>query len=239
MTEPAINLRHISDWVFDLDNTLYPRHEDLFGQIDLRMTDYVARLTGLPKTQARLLQKQLYRDHGTTLAGLMAVHGIDPHHYLADVHDIDYSAITPNPVLKQAIEALPGRKHIFTNGDVMHANRTLDALGLSDLFDTMFDIVAADFEPKPKRTAYEKFIAKHAVAAQTAIMFEDMARNLEVPKTLGMVTVLIVPEPESSHGAEEWELEGHDGGHDHVDHVTHRLDRFLSAALGIQGQMAQ
>jgi putative hydrolase of the HAD superfamily len=218
---------HITDWIFDLDNTLYPRHCDLFGQIDIRMTAYVARITGLEPDEARLLQKQLYRDHGTTLAGLMTRYRIDPHHYLADVHDIDYSTIEPAPALGTAIAALPGRKHIFTNGDFGHAERTLAALGFGHVFDKTFDIVAAGFEPKPRKEAYRRFIEAHCVVPACAIMFEDIARNLEIPKTLGMKTVLVIPCGGKTHSAEAWELEGR--GDAHVDHVTDDLAEFVKA----------
>ena len=221
------DLRHVTDWVFDLDNTLYPRHCDLFGQMDVRMTNYVARLTGKSPADARILQKQLYQSHGTTLAGLMAEFHVDPHHYLADVHDIDYSVVETHPELGETIAALPGRKHIFTNGDIAHAEKTLGALGFGPVFDAMFDIVAAGFEPKPKRVTYERFLQSHAVEPTLSVMFEDMARNLEIPKLLGMATVLIRPMSGKAYAAEAWELEGHD--HPHIDHVTEDLIGFLSA----------
>jgi len=216
----------IVEWVFDLDNTLYPRHCDLFGQIDLRMTAYVARLTGLEADAARLLQKRLYRDHGTTLAGLMREFAIDPHHYLADVHDIDYSALRPDPALGAAIAGLPGRKHIFTNGDTAHAERTLRAVGIDiSHFDSLFDIVRADFEPKPARAPYERFLKRHAVDPARAAMFEDMPRNLEAAKALGMTTVLVVPREGAHPDAEAWE---HAGAADpHIDHVTDDLAGWL------------
>jgi len=218
----------IADWVFDLDNTLYPRHCDLFGQIDVRMTAYVARLTGLAPGEARRLQKQLYREHGTTLAGLMREYDIDPHDYLADVHDIDYSALVPDPALGEAITALPGRKHVFTNGDVAHAQNALKAIGIAvSSFDSVFDIVAADFTPKPMRAAYERFVERHAVDPARAVMFEDLPRNLETAKHMGMTTVLVTPRAETDHGAEAWELEGHD--EPHVDHATDDLAGFLSS----------
>ncbi len=225
----ARTFNHVVDWVFDLDNTLYPRHYDLFSQIDWRMTGYVSRLTGLEEGEARLLQKRLYREHGTTLAGLMAEYGIDPHAYLADVHDIDYSLIPPHPELGEAIAALPGRKHIFTNGDMRHAMNTLEALGFPRHFDAMFDIVAAGFEPKPRAVAYERFLASHAIVPTKAAMFEDMSRNLEVPKRLGMVTVLIVPLADKPHGAEAWEIGGQD--EPHIDHVADDIERFLRGLL--------
>ncbi len=222
---PKASLAHVTDWVFDLDNTLYSRHHELFSQIDWKMSGFVSRLTGLPLEEARLLQKRLYRQHGTTLAGLMAEYDIDPQAFLADVHDIDYSAIPANPELGRAIAMLPGRKHIFTNADVPHAERTLEVLGFGPVFDAKFDIVAAGFAPKPARIAYERFIQSHGVEPTLAAMFEDMPRNLEVPKALGMVTVLIAPGGSQAPGVESWEFDGHDASH--VDHVTDDLNAFL------------
>ncbi|MEC9342864.1 MAG: pyrimidine 5'-nucleotidase [Pseudomonadota bacterium] len=218
----------VTDWVFDLDNTLYPRHCDLFGQIDLRMTAYVSRLTGLPHDDARRLQKQLYRDHGTTLNGLMREHDVDPHHYLADVHDIDYSVLLPDPGLGEAIAALKGRKHIFTNGDVPHARNALAAIGIAEtVFDSIFDIVAADFMPKPMRGAYDRFVTAHGIRAERAVMFEDLSRNLATAKELGMTTVLV--RASRVQGAEHWEHEGHDAAH--VDHACDDIGEFLRALL--------
>jgi len=226
----VVNLEHITDWIFDLDNTLYPRHCDLFCQIDLKMTDYVERLTELPKDQARALQKQLYRDHGTTLSGLMHDYDIDPHHFLAYVHDIDYSKVTCNPKLGQLIASLPGRKHIFTNGDVRHAENTLRAIGIEPVFDSLFDIVAADFNPKPGREPYQKFMTVAGISdARSAIMFEDMPRNLVVPKELGMVTVLIIPQQGSSPSVQSWETTGKD--EPHIDHISDDLDTFLADVI--------
>lgn len=225
--------QHVSEWVFDLDNTLYPRHTDLFSQIDWRMTAYVEKLTGLPQEEARALQKRLYRDHGTTLNGLMREYAIDPHHYLADVHDIDYGQVEHNPGLGELIAKLPGRKHIFTNGDVRHAENTLRALGIENVFDATFDIVAADFVPKPERGPYEKFLRDHVVHPGEAAMFEDMPRNLAVPKDLGMVTVLVLPRTGSEHLAEYWE---HQGAKDpHIDHVTDHLDSFIATVIAAIG----
>ena len=215
----------ITDWVFDLDNTLYPRRCDLFGQIDLKMTAYVSALTGLARDEARVLQKELYRDHGTTLNGLMHRYDIDPHHYLAAVHDIDYTVLPADPALGEAIAALPGRKHIFTNGDVAHARKTLAAIGIAEaVFDSLFDIVAADFEPKPRLRAYDMFVEAHAIAPERAVMFEDLPRNLKPAKELGMMTVLVTSD--HAQGREHWESDGHDEAH--VDHQTDDLTAFLT-----------
>ena len=227
---PPLDPTQIVDWVFDLDNTLYPRHCDLFGQIDVRMTAYVSRLTGLAHDEARIFQKQLYRDHGTTLNGLMIQYEIDPHHYLADVHDIDYSVLEPDPGLGEAIAALPGRKHVFTNGDVPHARKALAAIGIPEsMFFSIFDIVAADFAPKPERKAFELFVKAHGIEPHKAVMFEDMPRNLETAKAMGMTTVLVTPKSGREHKAEHWEIAGHDDPH--VDHLTDDLGGFLKGII--------
>lgn len=224
-----IDLSHIRHWIFDLDNTLYPRRCDLFAQIDIKMTQYVSQLLDLPHDQARKTQKDYYREHGTTLQGLMANHKIDPHDFLDAVHDIDYSPVDTNQELRTAIDALPGQKLIFTNGDVPHAERTTKALGIDGCFDGIFDIVAADFIPKPSEKPYQKFIAQFGIDPTQSVMFEDLARNLLVPKSLGMATVLMIDQNFDHSDEQSWESEGRGG--DHIDHVSDDLAQFLSRVL--------
>lgn len=219
----------ISHWIFDLDNTLYPRRCDLFAQIDVKMTSFVSELLDLPRDEARKKQKQYYRDHGTTLQGLMANHGVDPHDFLDVVHDIDYSPVAENSDLKCALDALPGQKLIFTNGDVPHAERTIKALGIKDCFSGIFDIVAADFNPKPAREPYEKFVSSFGVKPEKAVMFEDLPRNLLVPKEMGMQTVLVVDHEYNAKADEAWEAEGKDDRH--IDHVADELHSFLQKVI--------
>ncbi|MCB8840109.1 pyrimidine 5'-nucleotidase [Aurantimonas sp. VKM B-3413] len=216
---------HVRDWVFDLDNTLYPRHSNLFSQIDERMTSFVADLLSLPKDEARRVQKDFYRRYGTTLRGLMQEHKVDSDSFLQFVHDIDYSWISPDPALGDEIKALPGRKFIFTNGDRRHAERAARQLGILDHFEDIFDLVAADLVPKPASETYDKFMGLHRVDAAHAAMFEDLARNLEVPKRLGMRTVLIVPQNFEDTFGDVWEHEGREG--QHIDYVTDDLVTFL------------
>ena len=220
---------HIRDWVFDLDNTLYPHHSNLFAQIDVKMTAYMSDLLQVSQEEARVLQKELYRDFGTTLNGLIRTHDIDPDDFLQKVHDIDYSWLSPDPELGEAIRALPGRKFIFTNGDRGHAERTARQLGILDHFDDIFDIVAAGLTPKPAAETYDKFTQLHKVAGPDAVMFEDLARNLEVPKRLGMTTVLIVPRNFEPTFSEIWERDP--GQEDDVDYVTDDLAGFLRAVM--------
>ncbi len=218
---------HVRTWVFDLDNTLYPHHSNLFSQIDVKMTGYIANLLQLPRDEARKVQKQFYLEYGTTLRGLMETHQIDPDDFLEKVHDIDYTWLKPDPELGEAIKALPGRKFIFTNGNRSHAEKAARQLGILDHFEDVFDIVAADLMPKPGRHPYDRFVARHGVNGEEAAMFEDLARNLFEPKALGMKTVLIVPRNFEADFAEAWEQDGKDGPH--VDHVTDDLTAFLQA----------
>ncbi len=226
------NFKTIDTWVFDLDNTLYPRHCDLFSQIDVLMTGYVSDLTGLDRVEARKLQKDLYRDYGTTLRGLMETKNIDPQGFLDVVHDIDYSPLPKNPELNDILAKLPGRRLIYTNGSVKHATDTLTAMDVDPgLFEGMFDIVASDFEPKPKAEPFAKFIKDHNVNAKTSAMFEDLPRNLEPAKANGMVTVLITPQSIGDYKVEAWE---HDENQEsYIDHSTDNLDEFLKEVLRI------
>jgi len=216
---------HIDTWVFDLDNTLYPHHVNLWQQVDARIGEFVSGWLKVDATEARRIQKDYYHRYGTTMRGMMTRHGVKADDYLAYVHQIDHSPLEPNPVMGAAIATLPGRKLILTNGSVDHAGKVLDRLGLSGHFDAVFDIIAAGFEPKPAPQAYQKFLALHAVDPARSAMFEDLARNLVVPHRLGMTTVLVVPDGYKEVVRESWELEGR--GAAHVDHVTDDLTGFL------------
>lgn len=221
--------RDVDTWIFDLDNTLYPRSCDLFSQMDVRMTEFIQNLKGLAFDEARFIQKQHYHDYGTTLNGLMQVDKIDPVDYLNFVHDIDYSPVKAAPDLRAAIKALPGRKMIFTNGDVPHAKRTTDKLGITDLFDHVFDIIAADLVPKPHRAPYEKFIQTANIDPKRAAMFEDLPRNLAVPHEMEMRTVLIKDPPKVTAERQSWEVAIVD--HAHVHFQTDDLTSFLEEVV--------
>ncbi|GAB4523352.1 MAG: pyrimidine 5'-nucleotidase [Roseibium sp.] len=220
----------VEAWVFDLDNTLYPHEADLFSQIDAKIAGYVQKLLDLSRDEAMAHQKELYHEHGTTLRGLMQRHKIDPDDYLRFVHDIDYTVLAPDPDLGAAIEALPGKKFIFTNGDRPHAERTAAALGISDHFEDIFDIVSADLVPKPNKETYDKFLQRTGISPARAAMFEDLAKNLKVPHALGMCTTLIVPAGTRDVFQESWDLE--DDPYPHVDFVTDDMTGFLKAVLG-------
>lgn len=218
----------VETWVFDLDNTLYPHHL-LWQQVDDRIRAYVAEFLKVTADEAFRVQKDYYKRYGTTMRGLMTEHGVDPDAYLDFVHQIDHSPLEPNPALGDALEKLPGRKLILTNGTVAHADAVLKRLEIDKHFEDVFDIVAADLEPKPKAITYERFLKRHGVEPTKAAMFEDLSRNLEVPHTLGMTTVLVVPSGQREVFREDWELEGRNDPH--VDHVTDDLTGFLATAL--------
>jgi putative hydrolase of the HAD superfamily len=189
--QPADPLHHVEHWVFDLDNTLYPARSNLFAQIDRRMGEYIRSHYDLPEAEAKALQKRLFRDYGTTLRGLMNEREIDPGPFLEFVHDIDISAIGPSPTLAAALADLPGRKIVFTNGSVRHAERVLGRLGVVSQFDGIFDIVAAGYVPKPDPGPYRAMLDLYGLAPQSTAMVEDMARNLLPAHQLGMTTVWV------------------------------------------------
>ena len=216
----------VDAWIFDLDNTLYPRSTNLFQQVDERIRTYVGKLLSVDESEAERLQKNFYREHGTTLRGLMLEHRVDPDDFLRFVHDIDHSCVQPDPALGAALLRLPGKKYIFTNGSRAHAQKVAERLGFPKHFEEIFDIVDAELVPKPERATYDRFVARFGLAPERAAMFEDLTRNLVVPKSVGMTTVLVVPPGtrEVFHG--EWEFEGRDDVH--VDFVTDDLARFVA-----------
>ena len=226
----AAGFAHVDTWVFDLDNTLYPAGSDLWPRIDARITAFIMALYGCDGLSARALQKFYYTRHGTTLKGLMEADGVDPELFLAFVHDVDRTSVVANPALAAAVAALPGRKLIFTSGSRFHAEKTAEALGLGGLFEDVFDIVAGALVPKPEAGAYDAFLARHGVDPRRAAMFEDIPRNLLVPKRLGMTTVLVVPPPGAADPREPFEIAGLERP-DHVDHVTADLAGFLVGVL--------
>ena len=226
---------HKDIWVFDLDNTLYPAGSDLWPKIDARITLFLAHLFGLDGMSSRALQKYYYQRYGTTLRGLMEEHRISADEYLAFTHDIDRSGLIPNHSLAGAITALPGRKLILTNGSRDHALRTAKALGLDEMFEDIFDIVAADFIPKPQAAAYERFFDKHDVDPKRSVMFEDLARNLIVPHARGMTTALVVPAPGQKDHREAFEVAS-EVAPPHIDFVTSDLEGFLvDIVAGLKG----
>jgi len=201
-------LSHIRNWVFDLDNTLYPASADLFGLIDVRMKAFIQNLLGVDGDEAYRIQKGFFHEHGTTLAGLMANHKVDPHTFLSYVHDVEMDALAQDRRLVEAVAKLPGRKLIFTNGDGSYADRVLEKLGLGKSFEAIHDIHACAYVPKPNPLAYEAMCAAFAIDPTESLFVEDMARNLKPAKAIGMTTVWV------NNGSEQGPL---DANRDYID----------------------
>ncbi|WP_207480266.1 pyrimidine 5'-nucleotidase [Arenibaculum pallidiluteum] len=222
---------HVRTWVFDLDNTLYPAACNLFAQIDERMTEFISRRFDLEPASARELQKRYYREYGTTLRGLMMDHDIDPAAFLDFVHDIDVTPVPPAPALATALSRLPGRKLVYTNGSERHAANVLGRLGIADRFEAVYDIVAADYLPKPDPRPYAAFIERHQVDPAGALMVEDIARNLAPAAAIGMTTLWVVSESDFARP----DMGGVGAGR-HIHHATDDLVAWLvHLAEGLAG----
>ncbi len=209
----AASFSHVRAWVFDLDNTLYPPAARLFDQIEVRMTDFVQRALGVDRPMADRLRSHYWAKYGTTLAGLMAEHDVEPGPYLTDVHEIDLSHLTADPVLAQNIRSLPGRKIVYTNGCEPYASRVLAARGLKNVFDAVYGVEHANFLPKPEQAAFEAVFARDGLSPLQGAMFEDDPRNLAAPHAMGMRTVHVAPDAAPQ---------------DHIHHHTTDLAAFLS-----------
>lgn len=204
---------HVTTWVFDLDNTLYPPECRLFDQIEVRMTAWVMQALGVGRAEADRLRQHYWESYGTTLAGLMREHDVDPGPYLDKVHDIDFSGLRPDPELARGIAALPGRRIVYTNACESYARKVIAARGLSGLFDAVYGVEHAGFRPKPERAAFETVFAADGLDPARAAMFEDDARNLAAPHEMGMRTVHVAATP--------WPAP-------HIHHHTDNLAQFLS-----------
>ena len=196
---PKHSFDHVTDWVFDMDHTLYPANNQLFRQIEVLMSDYTHRATGLPRTTADELRHKYWNDYGASVTGLVEHHGIDAHDFLHHVHQVDFSVLTPDPHLKTEISKLRGRKVVFTNGPKAYASQVLRALDLDDAFDHVCGFEDAGMIPKPQPRAYDTVFRSLGIAPSRAVMFEDSHENLKVPHDLGMKTVLIHANNDGPH----------------------------------------
>ena len=211
----------IRNWIFDLDNTLYPHGARLFEQVDRRITQYIARLFQVERDEAYRIQKGYFHTRGTTLAGLMAEHGVDPHEYLADVHDIEMDVLEENAPLAAAIAQLPGRKLVFTNADEPYARKILARLGLQDSFEAIHDVHALNYRPKPEPSAYRHICDTYGLDPRESLFADDMARNLKPAKEIGMTTLWV------DNGSEQAE----DSDRAHVDFTTRDITHWLQHVL--------
>jgi putative hydrolase of the HAD superfamily len=217
---------HVRDWIFDLDNCLYPASTGLFALIDERMGAYIQRLLDCDATEARRVQKAHFHEHGTTLAGLMKDHGVDPRDFLDDVHSIPLDRVCRDDRLERALARLPGRKLVFTNGDAPYAERVLEAIGVHSHIDELHDIHASDLRPKPDPHGYALLCRRFEIDPRAAVLVEDMAQNLKPAKDLGMVTVWVDNGSErGSHGADE----------SFIDHRIDDVGEWLESILEREG----
>jgi len=213
----ANQFSHVRNWVFDLDNTLYHPSARLFDQIEVRMTAYVMESLGVDIDEADRLRRHYWHTYGTTLAGLMREHDVDPAPYLTHVHEISLDHLEMDIPLADAIRALPGRKIVYTNGSAPYGERVLNARGLTDVFDAVYGVEHADFHPKPERQAFEAIFSMDGLDTKTGAMFEDDIRNLAAPHDMGMKCVHVAPtatEPAP-----------------HIHHHTNDLTAFLNTLL--------
>ena len=184
-------LKSSETWIFDLDNTLYPVSTNLFDQIDKRMCSYIANFLNTSESEAHKVQKSYFQEHGTSLRGMMENHKMDPIPYLEYVHKIDLSAIIRDDQMERALDKLPGRKIVFTNAAASYAEKVLERLGIAHHFEDIFDIVAANFIPKPAPIVYQSFVKKYKIDSENSIMVEDIVRNLKPAADMGMKTVWV------------------------------------------------
>jgi putative hydrolase of the HAD superfamily len=214
---------HIREWIFDLDNCLYPASSGLFELIDQRMGAYIQRLLSCDPTEARRVQKAHFHAHGTTLAGLMQEHDVDPHDFLEDVHAVELDRVQCDERLARLLPQLPGRRFVFTNGDAPYARRVLDKIGLAGHFDELHDIHASQYRPKPDPHGYRLLCERFGIDSREALLADDMAQNLAPAKALGMTTVWV------DNGSERG---NHQFDESIVDHRIVDVGEWLESILG-------
>jgi len=225
MRREGCPLGAVETWIFDLDNTLYPASCGLFPQVQARMNDYICNRLDVSMDEAKALRAQYFREHGTTMHGLMARHRVDPHEFMAFVHDVDLACVPANPELAAALEGLSGRKLVYTNGSVPHAENLLKHLGITHHFDDIFDIVASEFTPKPSLAPFRQFVRRYGVSPSGALMIEDMAKNLAPAAELGMTTAWVKT-------GVDWAALASDA--DYINYVVDDLAGFLGAAAELE-----
>jgi putative hydrolase of the HAD superfamily len=217
----ALPSAQIDTWIFDLDNTLYPASCRLYVEVEARMAKYIMEELRLDLDKAHALRRRYFQERGTTLRGLMDEFGVEPGRFLDYVHEIDVSAVQPDPALGAALAGLPGRKLVFTNGTRCYAERVLKRLELGALFDAIHDIVAIGYRPKPDPAGYRDLVERYDIAPGRAAMVEDMARNLSPAAALGMTTVWLKTGPHPELAADQAA---------HIHHTVEDLPGFLREA---------
>jgi len=208
----------INCWIFDLDNTLYSGDTKVFDQVDKKMSKYISDKLNVSIQEAKKIQKNYFYEYNTTLNGMIKNHKIDPDEFLEFVHDINIDFLQKDPGLAKEIEKLEGKKIIFTNGSRKHAINITKRIGIDQYFDDIFDIVNANFIPKPAMEPYKKLVEKHKIDPKLCVLVEDIARNLKPAYEMGMKTVWI-------ENNEPWASKFSDSNF--VNYRTNNLSDFL------------
>ena len=181
----------INTWIFDLDNTLYSADSGIFQQVHNLMGEFISKNLNMDLPEAKKLQSKYYKQHGTTLRGMMDNHSIDPDHFLDEVHKLDYSIVGPNKMLNEQLHKLEGRKIIYTNANKKHALDVLIRINLENFFDEIFDIKMANYIPKPELKPYEQIINLFDIDPNSSAMFDDIAKNLVPAKKVNFTSIWI------------------------------------------------
>ena len=210
----------INTWIFDLDNTLYSADSGIFQQVHRLMGEFISNNLNMEISEAKKLQSKYYKQHGTTLRGMMDNHGVDPDYFLDEVHRLDYSIVGPNQLLNDELEKLEGRKIIYTNANEKHVLDVLKRINLSNYFDEIFDIKLANYIPKPEIKPYEQIIELFKIDASKSAMFDDIAKNLVPAKKVGFTPVWI------DAGYENFS-DDIEASRDYLDYQTRNLSLFL------------
>ena len=212
--------KKINTWIFDLDNTLYSADSGIFQQVHDLMGKFVSNHLNIDIEDAKIIQKNYYKQHGTTLRGMMDNHGVDPDHFLAEVHKLDYSIVGPNHKLNEELKKLQGRKIIYTNANMQHALDVLKRIELSNFFDEIYDIKMANYIPKPELAPYEQMVAQFDIETKSSAMFDDIAKNLVPAKNVGFTSVWI------DAGYENFS-DDINASKQYLDHETTNITEFL------------
>ena len=210
----------INTWIFDLDNTLYSADSGIFQQVHKLMGEFISKNLKMDMVEAKKLQSKYYKQHGTTLRGLMDNHGVEPDYFLDEVHKLDYSIVGPNEILNKELEKIQGRKIIYTNANKKHVVDVLERINLANFFDEIFDIKMANYIPKPEIRPYEQIIDLFNINPSSSAMFDDIAKNLVPAKKVGFTPVWV------DAGYENFS-DDIQASKDYLDYSTRNLSSFL------------
>ena len=210
--------KNLKNFIFDCDGVLYSDLDAVFGQVSERMTQYISKKLDLDLVKAKELQTNYFHKYNTSLNGLMIHHEVDPKEFLKYVHDIDLSCLKKNDELRNELIKLNLKKYVFTNGSREHAENIIRHLGIEDLFEGIFDIIDAEYFPKPDPKNYDLMLKKFHIDPKETLYIEDIAKNLSIAKQLGTTTVWLINE-------EQWGKK--DSDKEFIDYKIKNVSLFL------------